>query len=43
MEFGLDTLKDLLLEGEIEEMEDNSLVLSEEFATIEIKLIIAGN
>jgi len=43
VEFGLDTLEDLLLEGEIEEMEDNSLVLSEEFATIEIKLIIAGN
>jgi len=31
VEFGLDTLKDLLLHGEIEQVEDDSLVLSEEF------------
>lgn len=33
VELSLDTLEDLFLEGEIEEMEDDSLVLSEEFAT----------
>lgn len=38
VEFGLDTLEDLLLEGEIEEVEDNSLVLAEEFATVKIKV-----
>jgi hypothetical protein len=38
VELGLDTLEDLLLEGEIEEMENNSLILSEEFATVKIKV-----
>lgn len=33
VEFSLDTLEDLFLEGEIEEVEDDSLVLSEEFTT----------
>lgn len=33
MEFSLDTLEDLFLEGEIEEVEDDSLVLAKEFAT----------
>ena len=34
VELSLDTLEDLLLEGEIEEVKDDSLVLSEEFTTI---------
>ena len=33
MELSLDTLEDLLLEGEIEKVKDNTLVLSEEFTT----------
>lgn len=33
VEFSLDTLEDLFLEGEIEEVEDDLLVLTEEFAT----------
>ena len=35
MEFSLDTLEDLLLEGEIKQVKDDSLVLSEEFTTKE--------
>jgi len=33
VELSLDTLEDLFLEGEIEEVEDDSLVLAQEFAT----------
>ena len=33
MELSLDTLEDLLLEGEIKQVKDDSLVLSEEFTT----------
>lgn len=33
VKLGHDTLKDLLLEGEIEQVEDDSLVFAEEFAT----------
>jgi hypothetical protein len=33
MKLSLDTLEDLLLEGEIEKVEDDTLVLSEEFTT----------
>jgi hypothetical protein len=35
MELGLDTLEDLLLEGEVEEVEDDALVLAEELAAVE--------
>jgi len=34
VELSLDTLEDLLLEGEIKEVKDDSLVLAEEFTTI---------
>jgi len=33
VEFSLDTLEDLFLEGEIEQVEDNALVFSQEFTT----------
>ena len=33
VELSLDTLEDLLLEGEVEEMEDDALVLAKEFTT----------
>jgi hypothetical protein len=34
VQFSLDSLEDLLLEGQVEQVEDDTLVLSEEFATI---------
>ena len=34
MDLSLDTLEDLLLEGEIEKVEDHALVLSEEFTAV---------
>ena len=33
MELSLDTTEDLLLEGKVEQVQDDALVLSEEFST----------
>ena len=33
MEFGLDTLEDLFLEGEVEQVKNDSLILAEELTT----------
>ena len=39
MELSLDTLEDLLLEGEIEKVEDDTLVLAEELAAVKISRV----
>lgn len=36
VEFSLDTLEDLFLEGEVEQVEDDALIFAEEFATKDI-------
>ena len=38
MELSLDSLEDLLLEGKVEQVEDDSLVLAEEFTTKQSKI-----